>query len=133
MKIFGIAYVATLLSFMIIDSIWLGLVARNFYRDQLGSLMLPSPNFVVAAAFYLVFAAAVVILAVRPGLDAGSAIAAIGFGAVLGLAAYGTYDMSNLATLKGWPLTLSFVDMAWGTVLTGVSSGCGYAAARYFS
>ena len=133
MKIFGIAYVATLLSFLIIDSIWLGLVARNFYRDQLGSLMLPSPNFVVAAAFYLVFAAAVVILAVRPGLDAGSAITAIGFGAVLGLAAYGTYDMSNLATLKGWPLTLSFVDMAWGTVLTGVASGCGYAAARYFS
>ena len=67
MKIFGIAYVATLLSFMIIDSIWLGLVARNFYRDQLGSLMLRSPNFVVAAAFYLVFAAAIVILAVRPG------------------------------------------------------------------
>lgn len=88
--------------------------------------MLPSPNFAVAAIFYLFVAAAIVFLAVR----AGSVWVAVGYGAVLGLAAYGTYDMTNLSTLKGWPILLSMVDVAWGTVLTAAASGFGYAAAR---
>ncbi len=75
--------------------------------------MLPQPNFVFAAVFYLFFAAAVVILAVLPGLKAGSLTTALFYGAVLGLAAYGTYDMTNLSTLKGWPMAMSFVDMSW--------------------
>ena len=70
------------------------------------------------------------VLAVRPALGAGSVWVAIGYGAVLGLAAYGTYDMTNLSTLKGWPVRLSLVDMVWGTVLTSDASACGYAAAR---
>jgi uncharacterized membrane protein len=130
MKAVGIAYIATLGSFLLIDAAWLGLMAKGFYRDQLGDLMLPSPNLGVAAAFYVVFAIAIVVLAVRPGLGAGSVWAAVGYGAVLGLAAYGTYDMTNLSTLKGWPISLSIVDMIWGTVLTSVASACGYAAAR---
>lgn len=132
MKTLGIAYAGTLLSFLLVDAIWLGLIAKNFYRDQLGDLMLPSPNFAVAAIFYLFFAVAIVFLAVRPGLEAGSLWTAIGYGALLGLAAYGTYDMTNLSTLKGWPLTLSVVDMVWGTVLTAVASACGYASVRHF-
>ncbi|MDP9839933.1 putative membrane protein [Neorhizobium huautlense] len=132
MKTFGIAYAGTLFSFLLIDAVWLGLIAKSFYRDQLGDLMLPSPNLAVAAMFYLFFAAAIVILAVRPGLDAGSPWTAVGYGALLGLAAYGTYDMTNLSTLKGWPVTLSIVDMVWGTVLTAAASACGYAAARQF-
>jgi len=107
MKTFGIAYAGTLFSFLLIDAVWLGLIAKSFYRDQLGDLMLPSPNLAVAAMFYLFFAAAIVILAVRPGLDVGSLWTAVGYGALLGLAAYGTYDMTNLSTLKGWPVTLS--------------------------
>lgn len=133
MKTFGIAYIATLVSFLAIDAIWLGVVARKFYREQLGDLMLPSPNFTVAAVFYLFFAAAIVALAVRPGLEAGSLWTATGYGAVLGLAAYGTYDMTNLSTLKNWPVSLSIVDMTWGTVLTAIATMSGYTVARHFS
>lgn len=132
-KTFGIAYLSTLVLVLAIDAIWLGLVARRFYQEQLGDLMLPSPNLAVAAVFYLFFAAAIVILAVRPGLEAGSIWTAAGYGALLGLAAYGTYDITNLSTLKNWPLSLSIVDMIWGNVLTGVASGGGYALARHFS
>ncbi len=133
MKTFGIAYIATLVSFLAIDAIWLGVVARKFYQQQLGDLMLPSPNFAVAGVFYLSFAAAIVVLAVRPGLVAGSLWTAAGYGAVLGLAAYGTYDMTNLSTLKNWPAPLSIVDMIWGTVLTAIASVSGYAVARHFA
>jgi len=132
MKTLGIAYVVTLLSFLLVDAVWLGIVAKSFYRQQLGDLMLPSPSLGVAATFYIVFAITIVILAVRPGLGAGSVWVSVGYGAVLGIAAYGTYDMTNLSTLKGWPLPLSIVDMIWGTVLTSIASACGYAAARSF-
>lgn len=132
-KTFGIAYIATLVSFLAIDAIWLGAVARKFYQQQLGDLMLPSPNFAVAAVFYLFFAAAIVVLAVRPGLEAGSPWTAAGYGAVLGLAAYGTYDITNLSTLKNWPIPLSIVDMIWGAVITAIASVSGYAATRHFA
>ncbi|OWV74934.1 hypothetical protein ATY76_26625 [Rhizobium sp. R339] len=130
MKTTLLAYAGVLFTLLVCDGIWLGLVARNFYRDQLGELMLPSPNLAVAALFYLFFAAAVVILAVLPALSAGSVTAALLYGAILGLAAYGTYDITNLATLRNWPLTLSLVDMAWGTVLTALTSAAGYFAVR---
>lgn len=94
--------------------------------------MLPSPNLAVAAVFYLFFAAAIIALAVRPALDVGSIWSAIGYGAILGLAANGTYDMTILSTLKGWPVSLSIVDVAWGTVLTSAASACGYMVAQYF-
>lgn len=71
-----------------------------------------------------------VFLAVRPAIEVGSLSTAAGYGAVLGLVAYAAYDLSNLSTLKGWPVTLSLVDMIWGTVLTGAASACGYLAAR---
>lgn len=132
MKTSLIAYAATLGSFLVADAIWLGLVARSFYRDQLGPLMLASPNFAVAAIFYIFFAAAIVLLAVMPGVRAGSIMTALVYGAVLGLAAYGTYDITNLATLKGWPVIVSVVDMAWGAFITALAASCGFLAARQF-
>ena len=133
MKTLGIAYVGTLGSFLMLDALWLGVVAKGFYRDQLSELMSPNPSLAVAAFFYLVFALAVVVLAVRPGINAGSVWAAVGYGLVLGFAAYGTYDLTNLSTLRGWPALLSVADLAWGTVLTGVASACGFATTRYFT
>lgn len=127
------AYAGTLISLFIADAIWLGLVARTFYRDQLGELMLPSPNFAIAAIFYVFFAMAVVLLAVMPGFRAGSLLTALGYGAVLGLAAYGTYDITNLSTLKGWPVMVSIVDMAWGTFVTALAATCGFLVTRYFA
>ena len=130
MKTALFAYAGTFLTLLVCDGIWLGLVARNFYRDQLGALMLPSPNLAVAALFYLFFAAAVVVLAVLPALSAGSIATALLHGAILGLAAYGTYDITNLATLRNWPLTMSLIDMAWGTLLTALTAVGGYLAVR---
>lgn len=132
MKLLLTAYAGTFATLLAVDAVWLGLVARTFYRDQLGEMMLPNPNFAVAAAFYIFFAMAVVLLAVMPGVKAQSALVALGYGAVLGLAAYGTYDITNLATLKGWPVAVTIVDMAWGTFVTALCSGAGYLAVRYF-
>lgn len=126
-----IAYAGTASTILVVDAIWLGLVARNFYRDQLGALMLPQPNFAVAALFYVFFAMAVVFLAVMPGFRAGSLTTAVLYGAVLGLAAYGTYDITNLATLRGWPAIVSFVDMAWGTFLIALAAAGGFLALRW--
>lgn len=130
MKTVLIAYAGSFLTLLVCDGIWLGLVARSFYRDQLGALMLPSPNFAVAALFYLFFTAAVVVLAVLPALATGSIATAFLYGAILGLAAYGTYDITNLATLRNWPLAMSLVDMAWGTALTALTAAGGYVAVR---
>jgi uncharacterized membrane protein len=127
------AYAGSLVTLLVLDGIWLGLVARTFYRNQLGDLMLPQPNLGIAAIFYLFFAVAIALLAVTPALGTASLSRALIFGAVLGLAAYGTYDITNLSTLKNWPALVSVVDMAWGTVITAVSAGGGYAVARYFS
>lgn len=130
MKTALIAYAGTFLTLLVCDGIWLGLVARSFYRDQLGALMLPSPNLAVAALFYLFFAVAVVVLAALPAISAGSIATAFLYGAILGLAAYGTYDITNLSTLRNWPLAMSLVDMAWGTLLTALTAAGGYLAVR---
>ena len=127
-----IAYAGTAASLLLADALWLGLVARTFYRDQLGPLMLPQPNFAVAAVFYVLFAVAIVLLAVLPGFRSGSLSTVLLYGAVLGLAAYGTYDITNLATLKGWPVVVSVVDMAWGTFVTAFAAACGFLALRSF-
>ncbi|SIR14488.1 Uncharacterized membrane protein [Rhizobium sp. RU20A] len=133
MKTALIAYAGTFSTLLVADAIWLGVVARTFYRDQLGSMMLPSPNFTIAALFYLFYAVAIVILAVLPGVKAGSIWMAIGYGAVLGLAAYGTYDITNLAVLKGWPVIVTVVDMIWGTFITATCAAAGYLAVRQFA
>jgi uncharacterized membrane protein len=130
MKSAVIAYAGSLATLLVLDAIWLGLVARTFYRDQLGDLVLPSPNLAIAAIFYLFFAAAAVILAVLPALTSNSLITAVAYGAILGLAAYGTYDITNLATLKNWPLAMSLVDLAWGGVATALTAAGGFLFAR---
>lgn len=101
----------------VIDAAWIGLVANSFYREQLGPLLGPTVAW-AAALFYVIYAGAVVYFAVRPALQSDSLKLGILNGSLLGLVAYGTYDLTNMATLQGWPLPLVFVDMAWGIVLT---------------
>ena len=120
------AYAVTLAAFLVIDFLWLGVVAKRFYAAQLGPLMRTRINWVAAGGFYLAYVAGIVFFAVAPALAAGSWTTAAINGALLGLLAYGTYDMTNLATIKGWPLAMSLVDMAWGTVLTGACAIIGY-------
>ena len=127
---FVIAYVCTLIVFLAVDSLWLGLVARGFYASQLGGLMRDNIAFWAAGGFYLAYVAGIVLLAVMPALAEGSWVRAAVNGTVLGLVAYGTYDMTNLATLKGWPVTVSIVDMGWGAILTSMSAIVGFLGTR---
>ena len=115
-------YVITLIVFILIDMVWLGVVAKGFYRKHLGPFMTPKVVWPAAALFYLLFIAGLVIFVVRPALAGGEPLHALGLGALFGLIAYATYDLTNLATLKGWPLVVTVVDLAWGTVLGGAVS-----------
>jgi len=110
-------YLATLVAFFLIDMVWLGFVARGFYRKAIGFLLSPSPNWAAAILFYLLFVGGILIFAVVPGLQAESLRKALLQGALFGLLTYATYDLTNLATIKDWPLNVTVVDMIWGTVL----------------
>jgi uncharacterized membrane protein len=130
MKVYAVAYVAALAALALLDGLWLGVVARDFYRTRMGSLMLEQPVWLAAAAFYLLHAAGLVVFATTPALLGDSWIAAAWRGAFFGLCAYGTYDLTNLATLRGWPATLSAVDIAWGTVASAAAATVAFQAAR---
>lgn len=127
------AYIATLIVFFVIDLIWLGVVARSFYASQLGNLLRDNLNFAVAGGFYVAYVVGIVYFAVAPALADGSWGRAAINGAILGLIAYGTYDMTNLATLRNWPVAMSIVDIAWGGLLTCVSAVSGYFLTRAVS
>lgn len=120
------AYLVTAMVFLAIDAIWLSNVARRFYYPRLGDMLLNKPRLGAAAVFYAVYVIGIVIFAVMPGVQAGSIAKAGGLGALFGFFAYATYDMTNYATLRKWPLSIVLVDTAWGTVLTGASATAGY-------
>ncbi len=103
--------------FFAIDIVWLALVAKNFYQQQIGFLMRPNVNWVAAIIFYLLFIAGLVVFIISPAVVKQSWIHALLFGALFGLITYATYDLTNLATLKDWPLLVTMVDLIWGTVL----------------
>jgi uncharacterized membrane protein len=121
------AYIATLTTFLVLDFVWLGYIAGNFYRSELGPLLLERPNLLASALFYALYAIGIVIFAVSPALQSQSWTSALLFGALFGLFAYATYDMTNYATLRGFPLTITLLDMAWGMVVTGISATVAYA------
>lgn len=123
-------YAITLGIFLVLDLLWLGVVARGFYRAQLGGLMRPDVQWGAAVLFYLLYAAGILVLAVEPGLARGSVGRAAFLGGVLGLVAYAAYDLTNLATLSGFPGRLVAVDLAWGTCLTATVAALATAAGR---
>lgn len=113
-------YVIAFLVFLIIDAIWLGLVAPKFYKEQIGHLMAEKPNFYAAILFYLIFIVGVVYFVVNPGIEANSITKIIIAGMLFGFMTYATYDLTNLATLKDWPLKVTIIDLIWGTSLSTV-------------
>ena len=129
---YALLYAATVPVFFLIDLVWLGLVARDFYRSQIGSLMADPILWWAAILFYLLYIAGILFFAVRPALEAGSWRKALGLGAAFGFFTYLTYDLTNLATLAGWPLALTVVDIAWGTVLAASVATASYAIGRRF-
>lgn len=116
--------------FFLIDMVWLGLVASEFYRDQIGFLMTPDVNWPAAIAFCLLFVIGLVSFVVAPALEKGSWVRALLAGALFGLTTYATYDLTNLATLKDWPLLLTLVDLVWGAVLAASVSVATFLIAR---
>ena len=114
-----ITYIITLLSLAIIDAGWLYITGSQ-YRVWLGHLFAPTFNFIPAVVFYLLYTAGVVFFAVSPALKSGASLGHVFFvGALLGLFAYGTYDLTNNATMRDWPIIVTIIDMAWGALLTG--------------
>jgi len=126
-----LAYSLTLVAFLGIDAVWLGVIAKNLYKDNLGHLMAAKPSLLPAAIFYLLYVAGIMILAVHPALEKGSLSKAVLLGAVFGGIAYATYDLTNAATLKNWPLKITILDILWGAVLTAVVAAIGYQIANW--
>lgn len=115
-------YLIALPVFFAIDFIWLALIAKKFYLEQLGSLMKTNINWPAALIFYALFILGLIIFVIAPAVEKKSLMHALVFGGLFGFFAYATYDLTNLATLKNWPFTLTIVDMIWGTVLAATVS-----------
>lgn len=112
--------------FFAIDMIWLGLVAKDFYRAQIGTLMKTDVNWTAAIIFYLIFIAGLVVFVISPAVEKGSWTHALLFGALFGFVCYATYDLTNLAVAKDWPLLVTIVDLVWGAVLAASVSTITY-------
>lgn len=123
-------YLASGLIFWLADALWLGVVIKDFVVRELGGLLLTSPRKAPAIIFYLLYVVAIIVFAVLPAIDADSSTKALGLGALLGLVAYATYDLSNLATLKNWSLRFAVVDIGWGTVVTATAAVAGFFISR---
>lgn len=126
-------YLVLLATFFAIDMLWLGLVARSFYQQSLGFLMSPSPNWFAAGIFYLLFILGILFFVVVPGLESGSLKATFLRAALFGLITYATYDLTNLATIKDWPVLLTVVDLLWGTFLSVSVSSVGFVVGKRLS
>ena len=126
-------YAIALPVFLAMDMVWLGLVAKNFYRNQIGFLMRPDINWAAAIVFYLLFIVGLVLFVIAPAIEKNSWLHALLFGALFGLITYATYDLSNLATLKDWPLLVTIVDLVWGALLAASVSSVTYFVARRIS
>jgi uncharacterized membrane protein len=126
-----ILYAACAVVFFPLDFVWLSTMGKTSYQRELGSLLLPNPNLVIAGLFYLAYLVGVVALVAAPA--EGDVLKALLFGAVLGFVAYGTYYLTNLSTVNGFTPAVAMVDMAWGTALTAVSAAGGVWIAKFFA
>lgn len=126
-------YLVLLVAFFAIDMLWLGLVARSFYQQSLGFLMAPNPNWFAAVIFYLLFLVGILFFVVIPGLESGSLKATLLRAALFGLITYATYDLTNLAIIKDWPVLVTAVDLLWGTFLSASVSLVGFVVGKRFS
>lgn len=119
------AWASTLVVMLVVDLVWLGIVARPLYQRGIGHLMAEQANLPFAVVFYLMYAIGIVYLGIAPNASTPGVKAAFFAGAALGFFAYATYDLTNLAVLRGWPVWLAVIDMAWGTFITALSAAAG--------
>lgn len=124
---------ATAGSFVALDAAWLSLAAGRLYRPRLGALLLDQFHVQPAALFYAIYIAGIMVFAVSPAMARGRATGALARGAMLGLVAYSTYDLTNQATLRGWSISVTIADLCWGMFVTGVAASIGFSVARALS
>lgn len=124
-------YAATLIAFLAIDAVWLATATPRLYRPALAGVLAEKPNLAAAGVFYLLYVVGIIALAVMPGVDVGSLGAALWRGALFGFLAYATYDLTNLATIRDWPLKITLIDLVWGTSLSTLTTLAGYYAATW--
>jgi len=127
-KLYIIAYLSTALVFLGCDVVWLSIAASRLYKPKLGPLLLDSFNAAPAIAFYLLYILGILVFAVFPALATARWTTALGRGALLGLVAYATYDLTNQATLRGWSTAVTVADLCWGTALTAIAAAAGFLA-----
>jgi uncharacterized membrane protein len=125
-------YLVTTAIFFAIDMVWLGLISVNLYREQMGDLMRQSVNWYAGVGFYLIYIVGIIIFVINPAIKSGSWQQALIYGALFGFFCYATYDLTNLAVINNWPLKLTFIDIAWGTILTGSVATISYFAVQKF-
>jgi uncharacterized membrane protein len=123
-------YLLTVPVFFVIDIVWLGIIARGFYRRQLGFILSPDVNWVAAVTFYLIYIAGIIFFAVRPSLASGRLSEAALLGGLFGFFTYATYDLTNMATIKDWPLKIVVIDILWGTCLCALVAVLSFLIAR---
>ncbi len=123
-------YLATLVCIAVLDLLWLGIVMKDFYRANLGHLMSGGVVWPAAIIFYVIYAAGLMYFAAIPGIASGSLLRTMLMGAALGAFAYMTYDLTNQATLKDWPLAVTVIDIIWGAFISGVAASIAYLVAK---
>lgn len=121
-----ISYLLTFIVFLMVDLLWLGIIAKNLYQKYLGNLLSDKVNWTAAFIFYFIYVAGISIFAIYPAIQKNSAFNAILMGALFGLFTYATYDLTNLATLKNWPIAIVFIDISWGIILSATVSLSGF-------
>jgi len=129
LKVYGVA----LSAFLVVDLIWIGVIARTFYQDQLGFILASSPNWTAAIIFYLMFVAGLLFFAVIPGLKETGLKDSLFRAALIGILTYGTYDLTNLALIEGWPVLVTVVDIIWGMILSMIVCMVSLKAGRHFN
>ena len=127
LKYYSVAFIV----FFAIDLVWLGVVAKNMYKEHLGFIMSPNVNWVAAIGFYMVFIAGLIFFALNPAIEKNSVMYAFLVGGFFGLITYATYDMTNLATLKDWPVFITVVDIIWGTVLCSLTTTVSFLVLKF--
>ncbi len=127
----AIGYLLTTVVFFAIDIIWLGFIAKGMYNKMLGHLMAPNVNWTAAVIFYLIFIVGIFIFSIIPGIEKDSFQHALIYGVLFGFFTYATFDLTNLATLRDWPIKIVFIDIVWGMVLTGSVASSGYYIMRW--
>lgn len=128
-----IGYLLTAVVFFAIDMLWLGLVAKGLYNKYLGSFLAEQVNWTAAIIFYLLFIVGIFVFAIMPAVEKDSLMKAVLLGALFGFFTYATYDLTNLATLKDWPIKIVLIDIVWGAVLTASVSTSGFAIMKWLN